>query len=73
MFGQRLAKGVGAYATRLPIMQTTDDLLCNGTIANLMVLVLWIGCAYYSGRRFERTQKRVYEKVVDDSEKVKTE
>jgi ATP/ADP translocase len=68
MFGQRGAKGLGAWITKLDILSDLDDLLFRGTLISILFTFVWMYEAYVTGQQYERKQKKKL-KEIEDKEK----
>ncbi len=51
MFGGRSAKALGAVMLD-PLTESLDDLLIVGTCISVVVVIVWIGVAFYTGNKF---------------------
>jgi len=58
MFGQRMAKAVGAFMISLPFLRGLDALMSGGTLISMVFAVLWMGAAYKTGQQYERLKKK---------------
>jgi len=53
MFGQRTAKGVGAFITNLSFLEDLNSLMFGGTLISIGFNLLWVFAAYQTGHRYE--------------------
>jgi hypothetical protein len=56
MFGQRFAKGVGAFITKSSYLSSLDDLLFHGSLASMLFTLVWMAEGFQVGRQFEQTK-----------------
>jgi len=63
MFGQRMAKGVGAFIINLSFLRDLDSLLFGGTLISMLLTIFWMFAAYRTGQRYEEVQEREAERV----------
>jgi ATP/ADP translocase len=67
IFGQRGAKALGAWITKLDMLSELDDLLFGGTLISILFTFIWMYNSYETGQQYEKK----YQKMMEEMEKEK--